>query len=187
MKIPDLFVAVAEWLASVGLSAPQILARDLDKGLLLLGDFGDWRLREFLDSDPQRERELYELATDVLIHLHRHKPMPGLMSHGLQQWLTELELFTEWYCPAVGADVDLPGYRSAWLQVLEPVAKDGLGPVTVLRDYHAENIMLVNDRQGWSISACSTSRTRLPVILLTISHPFWRTPAATSLRKSSGR
>ena len=145
---PRPFVAVAEWLASVGLSAPQILARDLDKGLLLLGDFGDWRLREFLDSDPQRERELYELATDVLIHLHRHKPMPGLMSHGLQQWLTELELFTEWYCPAVGADVDLAGYRSAWLKVLEPVAKDGLGPVTVLRDYHAENIMLVNDRQG---------------------------------------
>jgi len=145
---PRPFVAVAEWLSSVGLTAPQILARDLDKGLLLLGDFGDWRLREFLDSDPQRERELYEVATDVLVHLHQHKPMPGLMSHGLQQWLTELELFTEWYCPAVGADVDLPGYRSAWLEVLEPVAKDGLGPVTVLRDYHAENIMLVGERQG---------------------------------------
>ena len=42
---PRPFIAVAEWLASVGLSAPQILARDLDKGLLLLGDFGDWRLR----------------------------------------------------------------------------------------------------------------------------------------------
>jgi aminoglycoside/choline kinase family phosphotransferase len=145
---PRPFVAVAEWLSSVGLTAPQILARDLDKGLLLLGDFGDWRLREFLDSDPHRERDLYELATDVLIHLHQHKPMSGLMAHGLQQWLTELELFTEWYCPAVGAEVDLPGYRAAWLEVLEPVAKDGLGPVTVLRDYHAENIMLVGDQQG---------------------------------------
>src|SRR4029453_4856745 len=58
---PRPFVAVAEWLASVGLSAPQILARDLDKGLLLLGDFGDWRLREVLDEDPSRERDLYEL------------------------------------------------------------------------------------------------------------------------------
>ena len=36
------------------------------------------RLRESLDDDPARERELYELATDVLIHLHRHPPMPGL-------------------------------------------------------------------------------------------------------------
>ena len=49
---PRPFVAVAEWLASVGLSAPEILARDLDKGLLLLGDFGDWRLREWLDDNP---------------------------------------------------------------------------------------------------------------------------------------
>jgi aminoglycoside/choline kinase family phosphotransferase len=32
--------------------------------------------------------------------------------------------------------------------VLDPVAGDGLGPVTVLRDYHAENIMLVEGRDG---------------------------------------
>ncbi len=145
---PRPFIAVAEWLASVGLSAPQIIARDLDKGLLLLGDFGDWRLREFLDDDPARERELYELATDVLVHLHQHPPMPGLKEHALAQWLEELKLFTDWYCPAVGANVDAAAYQEVWKEVLEPVANDGLSPVTVLRDYHAENIMLVGERQG---------------------------------------
>jgi aminoglycoside/choline kinase family phosphotransferase len=145
---PRPFIAVAEWLASVGLSAPQILARDLDRGLLLLGDFGDWRLREFLDEDPRRERELYELATDVLVHLHRHSPMPGLKPHGLNQWLEELKLFTDWYCPAVGAEVDAEAYVQAWTEVLRPVANDGLSPVTVLRDYHAENVMLVRGREG---------------------------------------
>ncbi len=145
---PRPFIAVAEWLASVGLSAPQILARDLDKGLLLLGDFGDWRLREFLDEDPARERELYELATDVLIHLHQHSPMEGLPVHGLDQWLDELKLFTDWYCPAVGLEVDAASYQAAWTGVLGPVADDGLGPVTVLRDYHAENVMLVQGREG---------------------------------------
>jgi aminoglycoside/choline kinase family phosphotransferase len=147
---PRPFLAVAEWLASVGLSAPQILARDLDKGLLLLGDFGDWRLREILDDNPQRERELYEVATDVLIHLHRHAPMPDLKPHGLDQWLEELTLFTDWYCPAVGVDVEVEAYRAAWRHVLEPVSNDGLAPVTVLRDYHAENIMLVEEREGIS-------------------------------------
>src|SRR3954471_17553348 len=105
------FIAVAEWLASRGLNAPAILARDLDKGLLLLADFGDARLRETLDTDPQRERELYELATDVLVHLHGHPPMEALPPHGLDQWLAELELFTDWYCPAVGAPVDVEAYR----------------------------------------------------------------------------
>jgi N-acetylmuramate 1-kinase len=142
------FVAVAEWLHSVGLSAPEILARDLEHGLLLLGDFGDWRLREMLDSDPSRELELYELATDVLVHLHGHAPMSGLPPHGMDQWLEELSLFTDWYCPALGLAVDADGFAKAWREVLEPVASDGLGPVTVLRDYHAENVMLVRGREG---------------------------------------
>ena len=42
---PRPFIAVAEWLVSRGLSAPNIIARDLDKGLLLLDDFGSGRLR----------------------------------------------------------------------------------------------------------------------------------------------
>ena len=147
---PRPFIAVAEWLAGVGLSAPDIIARDLEKGLLLLADFGDWRLREYLDDDPASERELYERATDVLIHLHQHPPMDGLPVHGLDQWLEELKLFTDWYCPALGIEVDVDAYQEAWTKVLGPVADDGLSPVTVLRDYHAENIMLVDGRSGVS-------------------------------------
>jgi aminoglycoside/choline kinase family phosphotransferase len=145
---PRPFVAVAEWLAGRGLSAPDILARDMTRGMLLLADFGSDRLREAVDLQPEREMELYQLATDVLVHLHGHPPMEGLAKHGLEQWLDELELFTTWYCAAVGLEVDINGYRSAWAEVLEPVARDGLGPVTILRDYHAENIMLVEGREG---------------------------------------
>src|SRR6185295_2031024 len=87
-------------------------------------------------------------ATDVLVHLHQHAPMPGLPKHGLEQWLEELKLFTDWYCPAVGLALDGNAYRDAWTEVLDPVARDGLSPVTVLRDYHAENIMLVAGRGG---------------------------------------
>ena len=145
---PRPFIAVAEWLAELGLSAPRILARDLDNGLLLLDDFGDDRLRETLDAAPDRERELYEVATDLLVQLHRHPPMPELPPHGLTQWLAELSLFTDWYCPAVGLEVDREAYDASWSEVLAPVDDDGLGPVTVLRDYHAENIMLVGGRSG---------------------------------------
>jgi len=145
---PQPFVAVAEWLAGAGLSAPAILARDLDRGLLLIDDFGDARLREALDALPDRETELYTLAVDLLVHLHRHPPMPGLRPHGLAQWLDELQLFPDWYCAALGLDVDVAAWHGAWCEVLAPVAADGLGPVTVLRDYHAENIMLVEGRSG---------------------------------------
>ena len=145
---PRPFAAVADWLGEVGLTPPPILGRDLDAGLLLLGDFGDARLRETLDASPDREDELYALATDVLVHLHRHPPMTGLKPHGVEQWLDELMLFPDWYCPAIGLSVDVDAYRAAWNEVLGPVANDGLGPVTVLRDYHAENIMLLSGREG---------------------------------------
>ncbi|MDQ3143737.1 MAG: phosphotransferase, partial [Pseudomonadota bacterium] len=145
---PRPFVAVAEWLSSIGLSAPQVMARDLDHGLLLLGDFGNDRLRERLDTAPEREAELYEIATDLLVHLHAHPPMAGLPPHGLAPWLDELALFTDWYAPALGLEVDVASYRGAWTEVLGAVASDGLGPVTVLRDYHAENVMLVEGREG---------------------------------------
>lgn len=145
---PRPFIAVAEYLGGVGLSAPAILARDLDHGLLLLDDLGDRRLRETLDAEPSNEQPLYALATDVLVHLHRHPPMPGLRPHGLEQWLDEVMLFADWYGPAVGLDLDRDEFRAAWTEALAPVADDGLGPVTVLRDYHAENVMLVEGRDG---------------------------------------
>ncbi|MEA3012670.1 MAG: N-acetylmuramate 1-kinase [Sphingomonadales bacterium] len=145
---PRPFIAVAQWLAAAGLSAPAILAADLERGLVLIDDFGDARLRETLDALPGREAELYRLAVDVLVHLHARPPMQGLSVHGLDQWLSELQLFPNWYCPALGLDVDLEGYRAAWREVLAPVAGDDSAPVTVLRDYHAENIMLVAGRGG---------------------------------------
>lgn len=146
---PRPFVRIATWLEEIGLAAPRVLAADLEQGLLLLDDLGDARMRETLDAEPEIERDLYETAVDVLVHLHRQPPMEGLPPHGLDEWLAELRLFPDWYAPAVGLDpIDVVGWDAAWRQVLEPVANDGLGPVTVLRDYHAENVMLLDGRGG---------------------------------------
>ncbi|SKB53684.1 aminoglycoside phosphotransferase family protein [Sphingopyxis flava] len=145
---PRPFIAVAEYLCGLGLSAPTIIARDLDKGLLLIEDFGDVRLRETVDDETGREAEYYAGVTDLLVHLHACPAMEGLPVHGLEQWLDEVMLFTDWYCPALDLEVDRDGFRAAWEAVLTPLEKDGLRRVTVLRDFHAENIMLVEGRDG---------------------------------------
>lgn len=146
---PQPFMAMANWLEGVGLTAPRVLAADLEQGLLLLDDLGDTQMRQAVETDPAAERQLYETAVDVLVHLHDHPPMAGLPPHGLQEWLTELRLFPDWYVPAVGlAPIDVDGWDAAWRAVLERVAGDGLSPVTVLRDYHAENVMLLDDGRG---------------------------------------
>ena len=144
---PRPFVHMAEYLAGIGLAAPRILARDLDHGLLLIEDFGSDRMREAVDADPSREASIYRGVIDVLIELHRHAPAPGLEPHGLSHWLSEVTLFTDWYGPAVGLDLDQASFVEAWRAVLEPVDDEGQ-TVTELRDFHAENIMLIGGAHG---------------------------------------
>jgi len=145
---PRPFIAVAEYLCGAGLNAPTILARDLEAGLLLIEDFGDVRLRETVDAALGRETAYYSGVTDLLVHLHARPPMPGLPVHGLEQWLEEVMLFADWYCPALNIAVDRDAFRAAWQAALAPVEADGLPRVTVLRDFHAENIMLVDGQEG---------------------------------------
>jgi hypothetical protein len=137
------FVSMAEWLREQGFHAPAVLARDLDRGLLLLEDFGDARLSEVVAADPGRESPVYAEAIDLLRRLHVMPPA-AVPAYDMAVLLREAALFTEWYLPSVELE-PAPGLAEAWQAALAPVA--GTGTVTVLRDYHAENIMLLEEGQ----------------------------------------
>lgn len=142
---PRSFIAVARHLAGLGFAAPQIIAQDLDHGLVLLEDFGDARMREAVDAAPETETATYAEVVALLAQLHRHEPadVPPYSRTELQR---EAALFVEWYCPAVGLAVDASGYSAAWDTALDRIADHRR--VTVLRDYHAENIMLRGGHDG---------------------------------------
>lgn len=145
---PRPFITVAAYLASIGLRAPKILHSDLDRGLVLIEDFGDVQMRAFVDADPASEEGTYAGVVDVLTSLHAATPMPGLRTHGLDNWLDEVALFTQWYGDAVGLTLDAESFRDAWRNVLAPHAIDRQNWVTELRDFHAENIMLLDGAVG---------------------------------------
>ena len=141
---PKPFLAVAHWLENNGLRAPHIKAEDAATGWVLLEDFGDERLREWLDANPGDEGRLYERAVDALVALHKLPPGP-FPPYDLTEYQREAGLFVEWFCPAKGLDVDMRDWRAAWDVVLAPVLMRQRPGVVVLKDYHAENIMLPPD------------------------------------------
>lgn len=139
---PRPFIGIARWLTDRGFAAPRILHEDLEQGLVLIEDFGDARMRETVDAAPESELRLYEAAIDVLIRLRDHPASDGIGPYSPSQYHREARLLPEWYCAALGIEPDMEWYNDAWNEALEPVLT-GHTPVTVLRDYHAENIMLI--------------------------------------------
>ena len=142
---PRPFLTIAEHLIQLGFSAPRTLAADLGAGLVLLEDFGDARMREVIDAAPEAEARIYADAVDLLARLHQH-PAADIPPYDEEVYLREASLLTEWYAPALGLELDSEAYSAAWREALAPLLVDR--SVTVLRDYHAENIMLIEGREG---------------------------------------
>lgn len=150
------FVRIARHLHGLDLSAPAILAEDADSGFLLLEDFGDATYTRLLAAGEPTEADLYALATDVLVELHRAPPPEGLAPYDEARLLAEAALLPDWFLPAVGVTLDetsRAAWDEAWQQVLRPAVLDPqTPPVLVLRDYHVDNLMLLPGRSG--VAAC---------------------------------
>ncbi|MEE4154377.1 MAG: phosphotransferase [Erythrobacter sp.] len=139
---PQPFLSAAQWLLANGMRAPEILAQNPREGWVLVEDFGDHRMRDWLDQHPEDERAAYEAAIDTLIELHEYPPGP-FSPYDLPTYQREAALLTQWYCSAQSLKVDEHGFEAAWEEVLAPMIERQTDQVTVLRDYHAENIMLL--------------------------------------------
>jgi aminoglycoside/choline kinase family phosphotransferase len=139
---PGPFLDVAHWLTEHGHRAPQIYAEERARGLVLLEDFGHDRMRDWLKTNPEAELETYRKAIDALVELHKSPPGP-FAPYDMAAYQREVALLPEWYAPAAGFEVDAEAYAAAWDEVLAPMLPRQRPGVTVLRDYHAENIMLL--------------------------------------------
>ncbi|WP_425084045.1 aminoglycoside phosphotransferase family protein [Ruegeria profundi] len=142
------FVRIANHLRAVGLSAPEIYAEDNRNGFLVLEDLGDDLFSRVLIKDPSQERLLYEAATDVLLHLHE-APILTLPSYD-PTLMTELAAlaFTK-YAQAILGDHDEDAQERFELRFADILLQETSGTkVVVQRDYHAENLIWLPEREG---------------------------------------
>lgn len=142
------FVRIAEYLRAQGLSAPEVLAQDCEHGFLLLEDLGDDLFARVVNREPALEWELYEAATDALAALHR-APMPELEPYGPRLMAEMAGLALSKYRAGIlgGSDPDLLArFENLFEDILRETVKGDT--VLVQRDYHAENLLWLPQREG---------------------------------------
>ncbi|SFT96620.1 aminoglycoside phosphotransferase family protein [Sedimentitalea nanhaiensis] len=140
------FLYIARHLCAIGLSAPEILAEDCHNGFLLIEDLGDALFARVIPVQPQLEPTLYAAATDVLLTLHG-AGLPQLDSYdtGLMTEMAALA-FAKYRFGIMGDANGESQFRDAFSALLDSVTP--ARPVLIQRDYHAENLLWLPDRQG---------------------------------------
>jgi len=145
------FIKIAGHLRALGLHAPEVHFKDIPNGLLVLDDFGDDTYTRLFDkgSDP---KHLYELAVDVLVHLHKHPQRSAidLPKYGDDQLVNETMLLLDWYYPKLTGKQPTAemkdSFAAVWKELFKKFPKDQ--ETLVLRDYHVDNLMLVSGEKG---------------------------------------
>ncbi|MCC6657823.1 MAG: phosphotransferase [Rhodocyclaceae bacterium] len=142
------FVRVAGLLREAGVHAPDILAQDLERGLLLLGDLGS---TPYIDALNEANADsLFRDALDALIKWQLASRPDALPPYDEALLRRELGLFPEWYVARhLGAPLSekqratLVGVEALLLRNV--LAQPG---VYVHRDFMPRNLMVCEDNPG---------------------------------------
>lgn len=149
------FVALSQGLRGLGLSAPEVYAKDIDAGLLIIEDFGGEGVVD--ENGPVVER--YLEAAGALAYLHAQR-LPDAIAiddgrnyqippYDLDALLIEAELLVDWYLPRLKAPISSGAraiFLNLWRQALIEAAS--AAPTWTLRDYHSPNLLWLAQRNG---------------------------------------
>jgi aminoglycoside/choline kinase family phosphotransferase len=138
------FIHVAEVFGRTGVSVPQVLAQDTERGFLLLSDLGSTTYLHQLNHDTAHT--LYLDAIDALVLIQAQSRPGELPEYDRALLLRELMLFPDWYI-GKHLGVTMTEAQTAELHKMFDVllANNLAQPqVFVHRDYHSRNLMVLD-------------------------------------------
>lgn len=154
----EAFVAVAAHLRALGLAAPEIYGADLEAGYAVIEDLGDDLYARVIPEGAPEEL-LYAEAARVLAHVHA-APMTAkiegpagavwpLLEYDALALEVNADLFVEWLPRAADVRID-DAARARWEKVRDSLIVKALGfpRAFTIRDYHAENLLWLPEREG---------------------------------------
>jgi hypothetical protein len=154
----EAFAAVADYLRSIGLAAPEIYGMDAAAGYAVLEDLGDDLYANIIGKSAD-EIPLYQVAAELLAHVHAAPAPAKLMAPDGAMWPildydalaleVNADLFVEWLPKAENIRID-DAARARWEKVRDGLIVKALGfpRAFTIRDYHAENLLWLPEREG---------------------------------------
>ena len=143
---PDLeaslpFVQIGEWMKKSGIHVPEIFAKDLELGFMVLSDFGDFHFQDALASEEKDD--LYNLAINEIVKLQSalSKPEEKLPAFDTSWQTKELEIFREWCLP----DTSKSNYQRITESLTNSI--DQIPKAFMHRDFHCRNLLFCTDRK----------------------------------------
>jgi N-acetylmuramate 1-kinase len=143
------FIHVDALLAQAGVNVPAIVARDVERGFLLLSDLGTTTYLQRLDAD--NAAFMYSDAVDALLKFQLAS-RPGVLPEFDRAFvMRELNLFPEWYVGRHLGITMLDQQKKQLEQAFEAICANVLAQQQVYmhRDFHSRNLMfLERDNPG---------------------------------------
>jgi len=140
----DQFIRVAEKLRAAGLSAPEIIERNLEHGFLILTDFGSQDFLSLLDAGT--EASMYRDALAALLLMQTRIDASDLPPYDTDLLQREMDLFHDWFLHRLmGIELD-SAQQAVWQASKHSLVKNALEQpqVFVHRDYHSRNLMKID-------------------------------------------
>ncbi|MGK7296802.1 MAG: aminoglycoside phosphotransferase family protein [Candidatus Wenzhouxiangella sp. M2_3B_020] len=147
-EAPEPFIDIASRLDSAGLNVPGVLARDLERGFLLLTDLGNRPWHRVLDED--NADAMFSDALAALVRMQTHADAGGLGEYDAARLLSELELFPQWFLGRHWRVEPTDGELDDWEMVCMTLIRWALDQPRVFchRDFMPRNLMLCDPNPG---------------------------------------
>jgi len=136
------FLEITKRLLDVGVNAPQILAKNVDEGFLIIQDFGNTHYLNLLNE--QNFQTLYLQAIDEILKM-RKADASALPLYDKAFLHFEMDLMQEWYLQKklkVSLNVASEKLIQNTLNVVSEVVLEQPQNFFVHRDFHSRNIMI---------------------------------------------
>ncbi|MET0183003.1 MAG: phosphotransferase [Caulobacterales bacterium] len=152
----EAFATVDAHFRNLGLSAPEIYGLDIPNGFAVLEDLGD-NLFAHAILNGADEEQLYIAAAEVLAHVHAVDTPKILEGHGAAWPFQDYDalalevnadLFVEWL-PKAEPSIRIDDLQR-WERIRNSLIVKALGfpRAFTIRDYHAENLLWLPEREG---------------------------------------